>query len=134
MEGSITQYNRALNIFELTDLLNSPKDFRNRVILRLIYICGLKTHELINMDCEYIDFKAMRINIESDNGSKRMALIDVQTAYLIKQYLEDERPGDDTGALILSNRHTRISKSQIERIIKKYSMGQSDEISGHECL
>lgn len=105
---------------EVRKLLNAPprKKTRDRLILRILYRCGLRVSELVNLRIEDIDFTEGMITVRGGKGNKdRVIPVDGDTLDLIEFYMADA----EEGVLILSQRGEPLSTRQVERIVKKYA-------------
>lgn len=105
---------------EVRKLLNAPEreKTRDRLILRILYRCGLRVSELTSLKIEDIDFDDKMITVRGGKGDKdRVVPIDDETLDLIQLYKKDA----DKGVLILSQRGEALSTRQVERIVKKYA-------------
>ncbi len=105
---------------EVRRLLNAPprKKTRDRLILRILYRCGLRVSELTSLKIEDIDFDEQVLTVRGGKGDKdRIVPVDADTLDLIEFY----KAGAEEGYLILSQRGDQLSSRQIERIVKKYA-------------
>ncbi len=105
---------------EVRKLLNSPprEKIRDRLMLRMLYKCGLRVSELTKLRIQDIDFTESMIAIRSGKGGKdRMVPIDADTLDMIEFY----KNGAEEGVLILSERGESISTRQVERLVKDYA-------------
>ncbi len=105
---------------EVRKLLKAPEreKIRDRLILRILYRCGLRVSELTSLKIEDIDFDENMITVRGGKGDKdRVVPIDHETLDLIQLYKKDA----EKGILILSQRGQGLSTRQIERIVKKYA-------------
>ncbi|MFP4000686.1 MAG: site-specific tyrosine recombinase/integron integrase [Thermoplasmata archaeon] len=105
---------------EVRKLLNSPerKNVRDRLILRILYRCGLRVSEVTSLKIQDINFDEGMITVRGGKGDKdRIVPIDDDTLDLIQLYKGDK----DKGVLILSQRGKALSNRQVERIVKKYA-------------
>ncbi len=105
---------------EIRKLLSSPprEKIRDRVILRILYKCGLRVSELTNLRIQDIDFTEAMITIRGGKGGKdRVVPVDADTLTMIEFY----KDGAEEGFLILSERCEPISTRQVERLVKDYA-------------
>ncbi|MFO7792602.1 MAG: tyrosine-type recombinase/integrase [Candidatus Saliniplasma sp.] len=105
---------------EVRKLLKAPSrnKTRDRLILRILYRCGLRVSELTNLKIQDIGFEEEMITVRSGKGDKdRVVPVDADTLDLIEFY----KAGADKGTLILSERGESLSTRQVERIVKKYA-------------
>jgi integrase/recombinase XerD len=111
---------KYLRVDEVSQLLNAPErvNMRDRLILRMLYKCGLRVSELCNLQIEDIHFHDGLILIKNGKGNKdRLIPIDNQTLDLVDIY----KGSADSGHLILSMRGDRMSTRQVERLVDKYA-------------
>lgn len=104
---------------EVSKLLSCPdrEKLRDRLILRLLYRCGLRVSELCRLKIEDIDFSDCVLMVRGGKGGKdRIVPIDNQTLDMIELFVEEEK----TGCLILSERNERMSTRQVERLVNRY--------------
>ncbi|MFP3872697.1 MAG: site-specific tyrosine recombinase/integron integrase [Candidatus Aenigmatarchaeota archaeon] len=105
---------------EVRKLLNAPEreKIRDRLILRILYRCGLRVSELTSLRIEDIGFEEGMITVRGGKGDKdRIVPIDDETLDLIQLYKKDA----EEGVLILSQRGEALSTRQVERLVKKYA-------------
>lgn len=78
-------------------VLLQPKhcpNLKHRLIIALIYSCGLRISELLKLKVEHIDFDAERIYIEkSKGGISRYVVLSKLIEKGIKQHLQENNPG-----------------------------------------
>jgi len=121
----------VLTVDEIEALLstfNLKKDngVRNRAIISLLYSCGLRVSELINLNLTNLFLDSEIIKIFGKGNKERIVPIGSQAISHINIYIENIRPSysrktNSKGALFLSNRGLRISRKTIWNIIKKAS-------------
>lgn len=105
---------------EVRKLLNAPprNNTRDRLILRILYRCGLRVSELRDLRIEDIDLEEEMLTVREGKGDKdRIVPVDADTLDLIDYYIDDT----DKGVLILSSRGNPLSTRQMERLVKKYA-------------
>lgn len=91
---------------------------RDKLIITLLYSPGLKVSELINLTIDNINFKEQIITIKNKN-TKRSVLIDNDTQYLIKEYLN--RKKESYNYLITNKKGNQLTPRYIQLMIKKYA-------------
>lgn len=104
---------------EVQKLLNAPRreKLRDRLILRLLYKCGLRVSELCNLQIEHIDFSDSTLMIRGGKGGKdRLVPVDHGTLDMIEYFIEEET----TGSVVLSERNEKLSTRQVERLVAEY--------------
>jgi len=104
---------------EVRKLLDSParEKLRDRLMLRLLYRCGLRVSELTSLKIEDIDFTDTTLMVRGGKGNKdRLIPVDHQTLDMIEYFIEDAT----SGYLILSERNEKLSTRQVERLVEEY--------------
>jgi site-specific recombinase XerD len=83
----------VLNKQEIRALLKAPKYLRHRLILAMLYGCGLRSYELCNLLQSDVDFERKTVFIRKQKGKtdRYLPLSDLLIRGL-KKYLETERP------------------------------------------
>lgn len=78
---------------EIKRLISSPKLLKHRVLISLMYDCGLRRHELLNIRVVDIDFDRKMLHIRQGKGRKdRYVPIGELTLRGLKKYLRIENP------------------------------------------
>lgn len=104
---------------EVSKLLNAPprEKVRDRLILRVLYRCGLRVSELCSLKIQEIDFGDGTLMVRGGKGGRdRMIPVDHQTLDMIEYYIEDAT----SGYLILSDRGGMLSTRQVQRLVSDY--------------
>jgi integrase/recombinase XerD len=112
--------------------------FRNKVILELLFACGLRVSELINLEIGNISFKEEWIMVTGKGNKQRLVPISDNALHLIKVYLETERNKmaagpKDKEVLFLNRRGNRLSRVFIFMMLKDLAekAGIKKNISPH---
>lgn len=78
------------DIDKLLDIkLSSPFDYRNKAMLELMYGCGLRVSELINIEINDIDMINCIIRISGKGNKERNIPLGEYSIYYLKKYLEE---------------------------------------------
>ena len=76
------------DVDKLLDIsFNSPFDYRNKAMLELMYGCGLRVSELINLEIHDIDMTNCVIRIFGKGSKERTIPIGEYAIYYLKEYL-----------------------------------------------
>jgi len=110
-----------LNWDEINLIINSAKNLKESVILKILARTGMRRFELVNLKVKDVDFERKRLFIEKGKGANekdpksRAVPIDDDTLEAIKFYVGSRK----TGSLIQSNKkaYEGLSLSQINRIV-----------------
>ena len=104
--------------------LGSKTGLRNVAIIELLYSCGLRVSELINLKISDLFFKESLIKVTGKGNKERFVPISKQSQIYINNYLQDVRSYqkikkgfEDT--LFLNERGTILSRVMIFLILKK---------------
>lgn len=68
--------------------LNTPFDYRNKAMLELMYGCGLRVSELVNLEVNNIDMTNCLIRIMGKGNKERNIPLGEYSIYYLKSYLE----------------------------------------------
>lgn len=83
----------VLSLTEVEELLNNVRNVKHRCMLSLIYACGLRSGELINLKISDIDSKRMVIHIRKAKRKKdRIVPLSQSILDLLRVYYLDYKP------------------------------------------
>ncbi|WP_262149697.1 site-specific tyrosine recombinase XerD [Chryseobacterium foetidum] len=131
---SLTDINKIIEAIEIS----SKTGKRNHCIIEVLYGCGLRVSELIDIKISNINFKENYIKINGKGDKTRFVPLAHYTADLIKDYIHEVRSEykvakkhEDT--LFLNSRGTSMSRVIVFLIIKELTdkAGVSKKISPH---
>ena len=128
------------DINRIIDCIDTSTDIgnRNRCILEVLYGCGLRVSELVDLKISNINFKENYILVEGKGEKTRLVPLANTTAEFIKSYIHTVRNKtkinkkyEDT--LFLNSRGTNMSRVIVFIIIKELTQkaGISKSISPH---
>ncbi|MDG1332374.1 MAG: tyrosine-type recombinase/integrase [Crocinitomicaceae bacterium] len=107
----------VLSLSEVERLLNTVSNTKHRCILSLIYSCGLRSGELIQLKIADIDSERMMIHIRSAKGKKdRMVPLSESVLELLRIYYMDYKPKD---FLFNGANDSRYSYTSMRSIFKR---------------
>ena len=107
---------QSVDLLESVDGKNQERDY---CILTLFLNCGLRISELVGLNLRDIQGDALRV---LGKGNKvRILYLNDACQDALNRYLAVRRPitGRDAGALFLSSRNERISRSMVHALVKK---------------
>ena len=120
---SPAEVDKLLNAFPLKS--SDPLIFRNRVILEVIYACGLRVSEVANLKISDIMADQEIVRVIGKGNKERIVPIGRTALRLVERYLEKIRPvlaaeGDGTvkSVLFLSFRGRQLNRERIWAIVK----------------
>ncbi|MDX2172190.1 MAG: site-specific integrase [Bacteroidota bacterium] len=80
---------------EIKLILNSQSNLKHKTMLSLIYSCGLRRSELLNLKLTQIDWNRNLLIIKQSKGRKdRIVPLSYKTGLLVKDYLEVYKPNE----------------------------------------
>ena len=131
---TLVDINKIISAIEV----NSDLGKRNQCIVEVLYGCGLRVSELIDLKISNINFKEQYIKVNGKGNKTRFVPLADYTAELLGSYITDTRSKskinkkyEDT--LFLNSRGTSMSRVIVFLIIKELTdkAGVSKKISPH---
>ncbi|MFW2134854.1 site-specific tyrosine recombinase XerD [Chryseobacterium sp. TY4] len=131
---SIEDIERILKCIDLSNDLGQ----RNRCILEVLYACGLRVSELIDLRISNINFKEHYLKVEGKGGKVRLVPLAEYTSEIILSYINDTRAKGKINKkhediLFLNSRGANMSRVIVFLIIKELTdrAGINKNISPH---
>lgn len=133
----------VLSIEEIDSLisaidLSSPEGGRNKAMLEVLYGCGLRVSELVNLKRSNLHLDVEFIKVEGKGNKERLIPIGSQAVKYLKIYLNEIRPhtAEKKGHedyVFLNRRGTSLSRVMVFMIIKSLAqkIGLQKKISPH---
>lgn len=110
-------------LFSFFDM-NHPLEARDRTMFELLYSCGLRISESVNLKLSDIDTENMFLNIVGKGGRERLVPFGEVALELIEYYQKDARARilrDNTSPyLFVSKKGGHLSRKSAWRLLKKY--------------
>ena len=104
-----------LTFEEVKRIIDETKNIKHRLIIKLLYGCGLRLSEVINLKKEDINFEEGLIHIELAKGRKDRFV-------KIPESLKDELKGycslDNSNILFVSNRGGKLTTKTVQKIVQ----------------
>src|SRR5690625_7731932 len=118
--------------------LSQPQGERNRSIIELLYGCGLRVSELINLRISDLFFDEGFIRIEGKGSKQRLVPIAPITQKYINIYLKEIRvhhtiPPEATDIVFLNRRARMLTRNMVFIIVKELAekAGIKKKVSQH---
>ena len=120
-----------LSIDEVDQLLKSPNQktifgMRDRAMLELLYSCGLRVSELINLEYQNINLHQEYIRIHGKGNKERVLPMGEMAVDYLTKYEQNARQfllkTGQNNSYFLSNRGTAMSRQNFFYIIKSYAL------------
>lgn len=125
------------DVDKLLDIpLNSEFDYRNKAMLELMYGCGLRVSELINLEINDIDINNCQIRILGKGSKERDIPLGEYSIYFLNEYLkirESLLKKKSCNKLFLNNHGSGISRQGFFKMLKKLlkEKGINTNVSPH---
>ena len=121
----LPQFLREGEMDRLLDGLEWDSSFNNvraRTILILFYETGLRRSELVGLDDKDVDYDAAQLKVTGKRNKQRIVPFGAELAEQLKSYqtVRQEKFGETSGAMFLSDKGERISGEQVYLIVRKY--------------
>ena len=99
---------------------DSYTDVRARTIILLFYTTGIRLAELVGLDDQDIDFVNHQLKVTGKRNKQRIVPFGEELEQALKAYMgqRDEQPLKRDAALFLNDKGCRITRSQVEKIVK----------------
>lgn len=118
--------------------LSKPEGMRNKAILEMLYGCGLRVSELVNLKISNLHLQDEFIKVEGKGNKERLIPIGLQAIKYLKIYLNENRakqeikPGEED-FVFLNRRGAHLSRVMVFILIKDLAtkIGLTKEISPH---
>ena len=117
--------------------MSTPEGQRNRAIIEIMYGCGLRVSELVNLDLSHLFLDNEYIIVKGKGSKERIVPIDGVAIAEIERWMEDrghiELKKGEENMLFVSRRGRRLTRVMIFYIIKRLCelAGIRKEISPH---
>lgn len=102
---------------EVQNMFSVCENLKHKVILALLYSCGLRVSELINLKWSHIDRSRMIINIIGGKGNKdRQVMLDVSLIPLLEKYFREYQTKT---YILLGQFSDQYSATSVNQVIKQ---------------
>lgn len=109
----------VFSIEEVKQLFSVIHNLKHRAIVSLLYGCGLRISEVLNLKPSDIDSSRMIINIHQAKGNKdRQVMLDPKLLNLLREYFKAEQP---TEYMFNGQYGNRYSESSVNQFLKYYA-------------
>ena len=121
----LPQFVREREMDELLDEMawdNTYKDVRARTILILLYETGVRVSELTGLNDVDVDFETGQLKVTGKRNKQRVVPFGEELATAVRQYvdLRDAQITKQSGALLLTEKGERMTRSQVYKIVHHY--------------
>ena len=116
------QMRKLISVEEMTHLINSTMDVRDRAIITLLAKTGIRRRELITLDVDDIDWVEQSIRLKpTPKRTNRLVFFDDETAFILKRWLRsrESRNGGKSKALFINSTGGRLNRNGVYTAITK---------------
>lgn len=132
---SVHEIQAMLDAVDLSD----PQGQRNRAILEVLYACGLRVSELVNLKLTQLFLDASFLKVLGKNNKERLVPIGAEAVKFLKIYLENVRALQENikkeaeNTVFLNRRGGKMSRVMVFLIVKEMAekAGVRKNISPH---
>jgi integrase/recombinase XerD len=108
-----------------TPIGDHPSALRDRALLELMYACGLRASEAIDLEVGDIDLKAGVLRARGKGSKERLVPIGGAAIDAVRRYLDDGRPTltltTDARELFVNRRGTGLSRQGLYKIVQRHA-------------
>ncbi len=127
---------KVMTVQEIESILNENLDKRQRVIVELLYGCGLRVSELVNLKINDFDMKAKYLQTTGKGSKDRIVPLGSKAIAAIKDYLQErdfilKNLRIDTKNLLVNEHGRSLSRQDIYNFIKEQGQKIHKHISPH---
>jgi integrase/recombinase XerD len=102
---------------EVLSIIKSIQNLKHRTIISILYSCGLRIGELLNLQVNHLDFERRVISIKNAKGRKdRIVMLSKKLGILLHNYLEVYKPEH---YLIEGTGGSSYSPASVRKILKR---------------
>ncbi|PPD51644.1 MAG: site-specific tyrosine recombinase XerD [Methylotenera sp.] len=122
---------KSLNEEEVIALLNAPNlnapaGIRDKAMLELLYACGLRVSELVNIKATEVSINDAVVRVTGKGSKTRLVPMGEDAADWISRYLREARPAllhkRLSDALFVTNRGEAMTRQAFWYLIKRYAL------------
>lgn len=120
----VLDVDQSAQLVEISE--NDPLALRDRAILELMYSCGLRLSELVNLDVDSIDYRDALVTVTGKGSKTRMVPVGKHALKALDSWLgkRAELVKKDGKALFVSKRGTRISTRSVQVRLRQWAVKQ----------
>lgn len=119
--------------------LSDPQGQRNRAMLEVLYACGLRVSELVNLRLTQLFLEANFLKILGKNNKERLVPIGAEAVKFLRTYLENVRNLQENiqkeaeNVVFLNRRGGKMSRVMVFLLVKEFAAkaGVTKNISPH---
>jgi integrase/recombinase XerD len=118
---------REIEALLLAPDVATPLGLRDRAMLELMYACGLRVSELVDLPLAGLNPRQGVLRVDGKGGKERLVPVGEEALNWIGRYLATARPmlakGRQPPALFLSNRGAAMTRQMFWSLVKRHATG-----------
>jgi integrase/recombinase XerD len=133
---------KVLSRGDVDKLLRAPRGtdpgaLRDRALLELMYACGLRASEAIDLEVGDLDLRAGVLRARGKGSKERLVPVGREAIAAVRTYLERGRPtltgATDARELFVNRRGTGLTRQGLYKIVQRHAraVGLEDRMSPH---
>ncbi len=118
--------------------ITKPQGVRDRTMLEVLYACGLRVSELINLQLHQVNMRTGVLRVVGKGNKERLVPFGEQAEEWLDKYFSDARPSllkkcHDCSVLFISNRGLGMTRQAFWHVIKRHAraVGIEKHLSPH---
>lgn len=111
-----------------------PNGLRDAALMELLYGCGLRVSEAVNLDRENVSLEESTVRIWGKGSKERQTPLGAKARNALNAYLDSQNaPEARTGPLFRNARGGRLGARSIQRIVRNYARrsGLREDVHPH---
>ncbi len=127
---------KVMTVEEINNLLNQNLDKLQRVILELLYGCGLRVSELVNLKTTDYDLKGKYLECTGKGSKDRIVPLGKKAVLAIKNYLPErdyllQKYNLNTKNLLINEKGKKVNRQEVYTFIHELGKKLHKSISPH---
>lgn len=116
-----TEVTNALVDGSLREDLERPFPTRDRLLLELLYGCGLRISETVGLNLEDFDFRERWVRVRGKGRKERQVPYGSKASAALDAYLATREPSAEPNALFRNHRGKRLTDRGARNVVKFYA-------------
>lgn len=114
---------------EIDNILNQDTDAYHKVILELLYGCGLRVSELVNLKTTDVNIQGRYIRCIGKGSKERIVPLGSKAAAAAESYLKERNPG--SGNFLINSKGQSVTRQEVYIFIREQGKKINKHISPH---
>ncbi len=107
--------------------INTSEGLRNRAMLELMYACGLRVSELVELPATALNLRQGVLRVRGKGGKERLVPLGEESQHWLQRYLAESRPGllarmRDAAVLFIDDKGQALTRQAFWRLVKRSAL------------